>query len=504
MTNLRSYSLALFGEIDKEVMKADSADTPANTAILAMTEKLLPNSAALGEHGWYGELEEFLNLPKVRNMQSTRSRFTFPSFDDAKKGLARQPSEDRDLPSAEPQDDDYHPALARATYAVVVLEKIRRIKNAYRDPDTPELDEDFQLMSLLPGLVNPWLKGGKQIVGQAEPGFFTAQEKADALAAVIDEINDQETWLVKAGEAVDPQFAQCAKPCFGTLEDSGGEYCSTLYTRCEDDELTVDDIKKIVHPLNWHICCPSFFQAMTAQLPGKYTQEGWSRIVEEISAEPDEYCLNTALIFWMQDRDGGIVINYDLDPDRQHDSGYVEIDNGYIWVTPTSTVPGSKGVRIETSKQERVNGLSPTATAALGCLLGWSDNGKEMLAGTARKLMKGELPAGTVLTPWKTSVDPPAAGEPIDTGKPTSIPTLQSKLPLNFGDTVDDSRKLLNSLIRRVTRDLGEAGQRWMDGVVRSDVEAVTAQMGTDLKEWSLEVYDTAERNVKPPKGGAN
>ncbi|MCW2690426.1 MAG: hypothetical protein JWR37_5316, partial [Mycobacterium sp.] len=223
MPNLREYSVALFGEIDRAVIDADKKDTPANAAIMTMVDNLLPNSTALGQHGWYRELEEFLNIPGVRR---TDRLFEFPSFEDAKKGLYRQPREDYDVPNEVPRDDDRHPALARAAYAVVVMEKIRRIKNEFRDPDAPWIDQDPNLMSLLPGVVNPWPKVGKPIAGQAEPGFYTAQEKAAALEAVIDEIVDQETWLLKSGEAVGRQFALCAKPCFGTLEDSGGQYCS--------------------------------------------------------------------------------------------------------------------------------------------------------------------------------------------------------------------------------------------------------------------------------------
>ena len=147
---------------------------------------------------------------------------------------------------------------------------------------------------------------------------------------------------------------------------------------------------------------------MAEQQPNRFTADGWYRIVESISAEPDEYVLNTALIFSLEERDGGLIINYRLDPNRQGEGpseGIVEIDNGYIWVTPTGKGPDGKGVRIRTSKEERVNGLSPTATAALGCLLGWSDAGKEMLAGTARRAMKvpPELPADTTLTPWPST-----------------------------------------------------------------------------------------------------
>jgi len=99
-----------------------------------------------------------------------------------------------------------------------------------------------------------------------------------------------------------------------------------------------------------------------------------------------------ALVFWKAKLpDGSVYINYDVDPDRDNDSGLVEVDSGYIWITPK--VPGqAKGVRIRTSKLERVSGLSPTASAALACLLGWGNQAHEMLAGTARKYIENPVP----------------------------------------------------------------------------------------------------------------
>jgi hypothetical protein len=172
-------------------------------------------------------------------------------------------------------------------------------------------------------------------------------------------------------------------------------------------------------------------------------------------------------------------------------------------VTPTGKGEGGKGVRIRTSKEERVNGLSPTATAALGCLLGWSDAGKDMLAGTARNAMEGrlELPVGRNLTPW-----PPlrAVKGPVDNSPPTPAPGIPARVPINFADTVNDGRDLLMSLVNRVSSNLADAGSRWMDGMTRTDVADITTQTSKDLREWSLEVYDKAKDNVKPPKEGAN
>ncbi len=495
MPNLRAYSMALFGQIDQIAIDADKNPGPMNDAVLTTVENLLPNSTALGQRGWYGELQEFLNLPQVREGSQP---FAFPSFEDATLELSGLPRVTRTF-GGDPVvlDEDRHPALARAAYASVILEKVRQVRADYLDE--PEI-RDNQMLGILPGVLDAWptVRNGELVPGD---------DKAVALEGRISEIVDQESFLRVAGEEVSPHFAERAKPCFGTLEDSGGQYCSTLYTDSEDDELTVEDLKKILHPLNWDICCPTFFHKMAEQLPDRFTADKWYRIVESISAEPDEYVLNTALIFSLDTRGDGVIINYRLDPNRQNEglsAGIVEIDNGYIWVTPTRKGQGGTGVRIRTSKEERVNGLSPTATAALGCLLGWSDAGKEMLAGTARKAMNDdlELPKGRTLKPWPST----AAFQQqfVDKGPPTTPPDVPSTLPINFPDTVDDAGKLAKSLVNRVTGNLGDAASRWLDGLIKDDVEVVTKQVGKDLKEWSVEVYETAERNVKPPKEKAN
>jgi len=97
---------------------------------------------------------------------------------------------------------------------------------------------------------------------------------------------------------------------------------------------------------------------------------------------------------------------------------------------------------------------------------GWSDAGKEMLAGAARKLMDGKLkiPTGKDLTGWTVSKKPNAGALPsVDMSPATTPSAIQPTLPPNFADTVDDGRKLIDSLIVKVTNNIGEAGRRWMD-----------------------------------------
>ncbi len=168
-----------------------------------------------------------------------------------------------------------------------------------------------------------------------------------------------------------------------------GQYVSTVTTDSKESNLGVQDVENIIDPMNWGVCSP-FFDQMQQNAPKRNTKR-WSRVKERVTAEPTEYCLETDLIFWKERRDGGIFINYDIDPERR-DPGLVEVDNGYIWITPLPPAdPKSPGVRIRTSKQERINGLSPCATAALACKMGWADMGRAMLADTARKNVNGTL-----------------------------------------------------------------------------------------------------------------
>lgn len=78
----------------------------------------------------------------------------------------------------------------------------------------------------------------------------------------------------------------------------------------------------------------------------------------------------------------------------------------------------------------------------------------------------------------------------------------KAKLPPNFKDAVEDAAMLTNDAINRISDTLGDAAKRWMDGLARADVDAITKKAGAELNEFWLKVYDTAEDNVTPPPTG--
>ena len=378
MSKLHSQ-LALFGAIDQEVVDAKArlrrgdGDDAADTEVIEMVEGFLPGTTGFGQHGWYQQLFTF--LATKTSTRGGSEGVTFPDLETAITQLVTRTSV-AEVEEKE-REDERDPVLARAAYAAVVLEKIYRRRGR---------SADIEPLEILDRALGGWPpeQGGS----------------ADLLKARIDAISDRQDWVLEVRSVVSDEFANCSGPCFGALKKVDGQYCAYITTDTTADDLTVKDIAKIIEPINWSACC-KFFCKMTNQTPDPYTNPGgWSRVIERISGECKEYWLDTDLIFWKaQLPDGSIYINYDLDPHRTgSDSKLVEVDSGYLWISPRQP----KGVRIRTSKLERVSGLSPTATAALACMMGWGDTGHEMLAGTARKYMKDPTRPPT-MTPFRNS-----------------------------------------------------------------------------------------------------
>lgn len=523
--------LALYGEIDRQVVMARKGRTPADKAVVALVETMLPGTTGFGEAGWYQELEKFANRLRREHSDHPVEPVVFPTFAESVQHLAdlpllptarssNAPSEDKWRRSARPQvlfrqrnrSTERTPALAKATYAATVLEKIGRIRAAGTPAEPPAgTSLSAPLTNIGPALAG-WLPSTFEAKNDSS---FRAEidtvegrrSRSDGMATMlgqrVSEITDRASYLNVARDVVSDEFADMSLPCFGTLEDSGGLYCSTLYTDLCAEDLCVNDIARIIHPLNWPLCS-EFFGEMVYCAP-KYTPAHWHRIRETIGAEQDEYCLETSLIFHFTDHrttgagpncPRGVVINYELDPHRE-DDGIVEVDNGYLWITPANSDgdPSQPGVRIRSSKQERINGLSPTATSALGCILGWGQAAESMLAGTARDVLANSA----LITEFQTFPTDTAKKDvdgDVDHYTPGAAPRPPLSLPPNFADTVGDVQTAVNDLIRRTASVAGDGAARWLDGLSRQDVADVTAAAGRNLTEWADLVYDTAERNV--------
>lgn len=494
MPNLLQSQLAFFGAIDDAVLYAQDGGGPHPEAVLRTVNALLPGTAGFAQAGWYRELEAFANRPELA-VDDLRVVVQFPTVEQALsnlEGSAAQPQAGSTAAvSGQGAGDSYDPlhdpALARSAYAAMVLHKIAALDGLRpRAGVEPEMPAQIMMSA-----INAWRGSPTRMSPQ--------QAAADPLAQILlsDGVTTRESWQSIAAQHVSRLFAQQSLPCFGKLENVDGQYVSTLYTEATDPDLTVENIKEILDPRNWSICCKFFCDVEEQQPP--YTKRGWSRILEKISPEPEKWCLKTALVFYYgEDKAGGIFLNYDLDPHRENDSNIVEVDKGYIWVTPHMDDSGKTGVRIRTSKQERVQGLSPTATSALGCLLGWGEAAFKLLAGTAEVVISGKKPPGFTVFPFELT--PPNGYQSKTDNSPHQSPEADqpAKLPPNFGTAVEDARDLLNDLINRARIVGGDAATRWSDGMTREDVDKIAGDIGRNLREFALEMYDTAQDSVKP------
>jgi hypothetical protein len=408
--------LAIFGAIDELVLAARTGTNKStDRAVLKAAGKLLPNTTGFREAGWHRELQELTNREGVRSPNQSE-RFTFPALEAAAAELmqVRPPRSEPELnqdtnpttssaaeftktppPTPEPDlnqvrnpdsrggfeaqtfyDSARDPVLARAGYGAFALLKLGKMAG------WDKLDETLRanLKTVLDVAVQSFSDGSQ------------AATATDEITDAVDTIDTRQEWTEFVHDRVGPRFAAASKPCFGTLQQINGMYCSTVVTDCSEPTLSVADIEKIIDPMNWSLCS-KFFCKMVQNTPNR-NAEGWSRVQEQIGAECGEYRLVTDLIFYkVRQPDGSIFMNYDIDPLRSHpDRGYVKVDNGYIFVSPQNKAnnPKQKGVRIRTSKREHVDGLSPCATAALACLMGWADAGREMLAGTAQRIINAK------------------------------------------------------------------------------------------------------------------
>jgi hypothetical protein len=499
LSDMPHHVLALYGEIDDQVVEARKLSRPADRAVVDLVETMLPGSTGFGQAGWYRELERFANRLRRERAKADGlgpvEELDFPAFNDSviflpdpERASTGKPRAARPEVAFRQQNRTLNrdPTYAKSIFAATILEKIHRLRGS--EAVSASLNTVAPVMDSFAG--TPLRASGDVVAAD--------------LINNLDEINTRAQYLDVVGGVANEEVALRSLPCLGTLEESGGLYCSTLYTSYLDKDLSVDDIAKIIHPRNWPLCS-SFFGAMETGSP-RYTPQLWTRMRETIGAELDEYCLQTSLIFHFVDhraadagtgkRPRGVMINYDLDPHRD-DDGIVEVDNGYLWITADNSDnnPSDPGVRVRSSKQERINGLSPTATSALGCILGWGEAAEDMLSGTARKIIEGDL-LRQDFEAFPTGAMSKAEAADIDHHTPGAAPPVSSSLPPNFGDSVRDVQCILSDLITRTAAVAGDGGARWMNALGPQDVTDVTTAVGKNLTEWADLLYETAERNV--------
>ncbi len=266
------------------------------------------------------------------------------------------------------------------------------------------------------------------------------------------------------------------------------EYCAVVSTTAEWPDIDYTKLKKAIEPSNWDNYFHEFFCEMDVIGPDA---QGWTRMHESVSGECNRYRLDTGLKFWKANHSGGLFINYDLDPDRTYSDKLVLVDNGYIWIKPL--VPGypDQGVRVKTSKELLISGMSATAMTKMAESMGYATNSSDMFYNAVKYM-------GPVAN-FKPSVPKKPAVADTSLMWPVIVPELPPDLRDEF---CADTTELIKKRLDFAHAFGSDYAARWDDGIDLDDFNYLNDKMAAEVKTATKEAFDTATENFRPKMPG--
>ncbi len=497
--------MALFGTIDEVVCRSKNPETAK------LVEGFLPGTTGVGQQGWYRELKHFLSKKELfprddaGNIVEREGPVTFPSLSEAVNNLSTPPRAGSEM--ADPG------VRSRSLYGALVLTKAMQSEGAgVREmPGFEPLSGLDPLQAILPsvtGDLSRSMPGIEPTDGPPEEAVQNALLDLRDRYAYRDFTSGLARSNVLDAEAMDRPF------CSGSLRKIGGKFC-TILTTAWDTPFTISQVKEIIDPHNWPKMC-GFFASMTDQ-PDRQPDlsRGWTRVLESVSGDKTQWEMRTALRYWKGISAGGegFYINYDLDDDpRVGDCKFVEVDAGYIWATPITPGDPNSLVKLRTCKQVRIRGVSPTATAALGCGFGWGDAMSQMFKDGV------EVPPGDRVAFGLPSTERPIIGDLDNTA--TNRPANAGHSDAGIAQAAEDvelidgwrgaiieaMRVQMGDGIDRAKRLGTDFAVRWSDGdgFGLDDVVKLGADSGREMTEYATGVFEAAAAALQPQAEDAN
>lgn len=458
---IRQSVLALYGAITQGLTALNDATTSSTEdreSLRAMTTQFVGLTGSAGERGWYGELLRYFD-----DHRTGEQRVTADSLRDAVADLTAE------------DNDPLQPTWAyRAIVAGYVLD---RLALAGVGP----MEEPGLLAAMIAAspAEDPDGRGARRV------GREVAAELAGSvLETRVNELEDFWDQLQMMSGTLATSVASMQSTSM--LRKVKREYCSVVTTTAEWSDISYDKLKSVIEPVNWSLFYKEFFCEMQpVNPPDPY---GWSRIRESVSGDCDRYALNTGLKFWKAEHQGGLILNYDLDADRTNTDKLVLVDNGYIWIKPAVAGQPDKGVKVRTSKQLLISGMSATAMTKLAESFGWATNASDMFHHAA----KYTNPA-TPFSSSKPGPNPP----PPDTS--TTWPVIVPAIPADLRDEYcRDTTELIKRRLTFAGNFAEEFADRWQDGIDLTEFNELNDMAVSEIKTASKEAFDTATDNFRP------
>lgn len=453
----RQSVLALYGAITEDLSTLNqparrSSETAAE--LRAMTTNLAGLTGSAGERGWYGELIRYFHDHRTGD-----APVVAPTFEDAVEDLT---SEDR-----EPLEPTW---AYRAIVAAYVLDRLTLAGVGPRE--------------------EPDLLGAMIAAAPAQEGGRVDRQVANELAGSMLEtrVNELDDFWHQLR-----QMSGTLATSVASLQSTSGlrkvkrEYCSVVTTTAEWPDITYDKLKSVIEPVNWSSYYPQFFCKMELQKPAD--PHGWTRILESVSGDCSRYNLETALKFWKQERPGGLFLNYDMDYGSTHPDvdKLVLVDNGYIWIKLAVEGQPDKGVKVRTSKQLLISGMSATAMTKLAESFGWATNATDMFHYAAK------------YTGPATAFSNSQLGAPPKPDTSPTWPVIVPEIPADLRDEYcSDTTELIKKRLTFAGGFAEEFAERWQDGIDLTEFDELNGTVITEIGTASKEAFDTAVDNFRP------
>jgi hypothetical protein len=397
--------LALYGALDEAVLAAgDDSETAA------VVERYLPGTTGTNA-GWFREIRSFLDIPPG----------DLPPFENVSasiNAIIEEQQHREDEEGGTPPTPLTKSELSRLTFVIGVLSRL---------PDTGHIFDEALTQGLK--LAVP-------------PTSINEDEIAAALFNLLqDRFGQRDDWTSVMNYAVgqgwiDPLVARVPL-CRTRIKQAHGHTCVVLTTEFTRDTTpgnpSLDDLKSVVDPLNWHHCL-SFFCDMRAQHTPDRT-DGWRRVLEvtsttcKVAGTP---VMKTPLKYWLgpSKKESEPVeplvawVNYELDDtpgSAALGNGLVLVDEGFIKMYSTNLNAGAPGVRVVTKKVVCFRYLSEVAIAILACVSGYGNQGMDMLLDGIQKRRDTKNVLGW--TDWSPSEPTSASSTQSAPGEGTSVPS---------------------------------------------------------------------------------
>jgi hypothetical protein len=481
MAALRSL-LALYGALDEAIIRSE------DPRVAATVDAFLPMASA--NTGWYSEIETFFF---GADAQPT------PDLDAALRDIVI------DILNGNPLTT---PQKSRLFFAVSAITRVRQVSpTAFPSLPPPQGEEESEENSEENDeAFDNWVAFALAAVGPE--GISEDHRKAQAIS-LKDEVayrfpNRQSFYDFRAYAASQQWIVEETLRiplCQATIVDIDGIESVVVDTEASSDSVTLNQLKAVVNPYNWHKNYPDFFCDMIAcRRPER--GDGWRRVLEQVGfCKVGGLTLNTLLKYTatedLQKKPYEARLDYDLDDPRGPEGdGQVTVDRGFINMWSTANNANAYGVKVRTRKVVHINGFLPYAQARLVCITGYASASNEFLFGAAT----GSLQDCEEFKFYDTAVQPATADQAVNV---TAAGPGNTPLPTDHVGTT--AVKLWTDTVRDLTTNYFDLASKWVTGNVRvEDVADYGKQVTSRLVKAPMDFVDAVSKPRYPgsPSGG--